>query len=265
MNLPLAVLLLVQGAAGASPPAPPAPRADRAELRFGLDTLYGGAFATAARYFADLSARDSGDPAPIIFHAGALIWWAAARDSDDFDSAAIDSLLDRAIALARAAPPGAERDFWLGTAIGYRARERELHGHAWSAAKDAKAMRDAYGRVLAADSSCIDCWLGLGLYSYGLARASAIARFVARLIGLGSGDAAEGIGMLRRAASGGDLARVEATWVLAAALSREAARDDQHRAALRSESVSLVDGLAQRYPGNPVFQRFLREMTDSSP
>lgn len=262
MRLPLAVLLLVQGAGGALPPAP---RADRPDLRAGLDTLYAGAFATAAQYFADLSARDTGDPAPLIFHAGALIWWAAAQDSDDFASAAIDSLLDHAITLARAIAPRAERDFWLGTAIGYRARERELHGHAWGAAKDAKAMRDAYRRVLAADSSCIDCWLGLGLYNYGLARASAIARLVARLIGLGSGDAAKGIVMLRRVARDGDLARVEATWVLAAALSREAARDAKHRVELRAEAVELVDELAQRYPANPVFQRFLKGMTDSSP
>lgn len=260
MYLSLAVLLLMQGAGG-----PAAARVDRPDLRAGLDTLYAGAFPVAAQYFAELSARDSSDPAPVVFHAGTLIWWAAARDSDDFDARQIDSLLGRAIALARSAAPGVDRDFWLGTAIGYRARERELHGHAWSAAKDAKAMRDAYSRVLAADSSCIDCWLGLGLYNYGLARASAIARFVAKLIGLGSGDAGDGIQMLRRVATGGDLARVEATWVLAAALSREAARDAAHRAALRDEAVALVESLAARYPANPVFRHFLREMTDSSP
>lgn len=262
MLLPLAVLLLTQGAAGVRSPGM---RADRLELRAGLDTLYAGAFPVAAQYFAELSARDSSDPAPVIFQAGALIWWAAAKDSDDFAADAIDSLLDRAISMARSAAPGVDRDFWLGTAIGYRARERELHGHAWSAAKDAKAMRDAYSRVLAADSSCIDCWLGLGLYSYGLARASAIARFVAKLIGLGSGDAARGLAMLRRVAGDGDLARVEATWVLAAALRREAAHDSRRREALRAEAVTLVEELSRRYPANPVFQHFLRDMSDSSP
>jgi hypothetical protein len=256
MWLPLAVLLVMQGAGGAPLPSP---RGERPDLRAGLDTLYAGAFSVAAQHFAELSARDTADPAPVIFHAGALIWWAAAQDSDDFAAAAIDSLLGRAIALARAAPPGAGHDFWLGTAIGYRARERELHGHAWSAAKDAKAMRDAYRRVLAADSSCIDCWLGLGLYNYGLARASAIARLVAKLIGLGSGDAGVGIAMLRRTATGGDLARIEATWVLASALRREAARDAEHRTELRAEAVALVEALALRFPGNPVFQRFLKE------
>jgi hypothetical protein len=255
MLLPLAVLLVMQGASGATPPGL---RIGRPDLRAGLDTLYAGAFPVAAQYFAELSARDTADPAPVVFHAGALIWWAAAQDSDDFAAAAIDSLLGRAIALARAVAPGADHDFWLGTAIGYRARERELHGHAWSAAKDATAMRDAYRRVLAADSSCVDCWLGLGLYSYGLARASAIARLVAKLIGLGSGDAGEGIAMLRRTATGGDLARVEATWVLASALRREAARDAKHRVELRAEAVALVDALARRFPGNPVFQRFLK-------
>jgi len=237
-------------------------RVERPDLRAGLDTLYAGEFAFAIQYFAELSARDTADPAPVIFHAGAYIWWAAARDSDEFEAERIDSLLDAAIVQARAQVPSVTRDFWLAAALGYRARERELHGHAWGAAKDAKAMRDAYRRVLAVDSSCTDCWLGLGLYGYGLARASTLAKIVARLIGLGGGNAAEGIAMMQRVAAGGDLARVEATWVLAAALVREAERDDERRPSLRAEAIALVDGLARRYPANPVFQRFLRTMSE---
>src|SRR5207244_281962 len=86
--------------------------------------------------------------------------------------------------------------------------ELALHGHSWGAAKDGKAMRDAYARVLAADSSCTDCYLGLGVYQYGLARASALARLVAKIVGLGSGNAERGIAYMRRAATEGDLARV---------------------------------------------------------
>lgn len=234
--------------------------AGRADLRAGLDTLYAGRFQTAAAYFSRLGAADPTDPGPLVFEAGAYIWWAAAKDSDDFEAARIDSLLDLAIGRARALArraPGPDADFWLGTALGYRGRERDLHGHSWGAAKDAKAMRDAYRRVLAADSSCVDCWLGLGLYSYGLARASTLARIVARIIGLGGGDADEGITMMRRSAADGDLARVEATWVLASALVREADRDKNRRAALREEARALVGALARRYPANPVFRRFL--------
>jgi hypothetical protein len=259
----LAALWLLQSAA-----ALPYLRSDRAELRAGLDTLYAGQFAAAARYFAALGAADPTDPAPPVFEAGAYIWWAAAQDSDDFESTRIDSLLDLAIARARAVAqraPGPDADFWLGTALGYRGRERDLHGHSWGAAKDAKAMRDAYRRVLAADSSCADCWLGLGLYSYGLARASTVAKIVARIIGLGGGNADDGIAMVRRSATTGDLARVEATWVLASALLREADRDTPRRGMLRDEARALVSALAQRYPDNPVFRRFLEHTVPRQP
>jgi hypothetical protein len=262
MRLIAAALMFFQADPGS---APRASTIARAELRAGLDTLYGGDFAAAGRYFTALAARDSSDPAPVVFHAGAYIWWAAAKDSDAFAAQTIDSLLDVAIERARGRVPGPEREFWLATALGYRARERELRGHAWGAAKDAKAMRDAYRRVLAVDSSCVDCWLGLGLYSYGLARVGTLAKLVAKLIGLGGGNAEQGIAMLHRVAAEGDLARVEGTWVLAAALLREADRDRRHRAMLRAEAIALVQSLARRYPGNPVFQRFLVETPESGP
>jgi hypothetical protein len=263
MRLLAATLLLLQSADPGAPHG--GSRIARADLRAGLNTLYGGDFVEAARYFSALTSRDSTDPAPVIFHAGAYIWSAAAKDSDAFAAGTIDSLLDLAIRLARAGTAGPRQDFWLATALGYRARERELHGHSWGAAKDAKAMRDAYRRVLAADSSCIDCWLGLGVYSYGLARVGTLAKLVAKLIGLGGGNAEEGIAMLRRVAADGDLARVEGSWVLAAALLREAKRDHEHSARLRSEAVDLVTALARRYPGNPVFQRFLAESSEPAP
>src|SRR5213594_2575426 len=241
------------------------PRVERPDLRAGLDTLYAGGFPIAAAYFADLAGRDTADPAPVIFEASAYIWWAEALENDDYETARIDSLLELAIRRAGADSPGPARDFWLATALGYRARQRDLHGHSWGAAKDGKAMRDAYARVLAVDSSCADCFLGLGVYQYGLARASAIARLVAKIIGLGSGNAERGIGYMRRAASEGNLARVEAGWVLAAALMREAARDPAQRAALERTAHDEVARLAARYPGNPVFHRFVRGLPQPSP
>jgi hypothetical protein len=254
VRLWLAALLLLQH-----------PRAERPDLRAGLDTLYAGDFATAAAYFARLGARDSAEAAPTVFEASAYMWWAAALQDDRYEAARIDSLLDRAVLLAGAEPPSPSRDFWLGTALGYRARQRELHGHSWGAAKDGKAMRDAYQRVLAADSSCVDCYLGLGVYQYGLARVGALARLVAKLIGLGGGNAERGISYLRRVAREGDLARVESTWVLAAALEREAGRDAAGRVTLEREAREYVRRLADRYPGNPVFQRFLTDVPDTPP
>ncbi len=244
-----------------APVSTPPPDSHRAALRAGLDTLYAGHFAQAAAHFAALATRDTADPAPLVFEASAYVWWAAALDSATFEAARIDSLLGVAVARARDAGPPA--DFWRATAHGYRARERHLHGHTWGAAKDGKAMRDAYRRVLRADSSCADCWLGLGVYHYGLARASPLARLVARIVGMGSGDADSALAYLHRAASDGELARVEAMWVLAAALVREAARSatpGPQQAAYLQEARWLGTTLAARYPGNPVFQRFVDEL-----
>ncbi|HEX4600845.1 MAG TPA: hypothetical protein VH116_05580 [Gemmatimonadales bacterium] len=254
MRLVVAALLLLQH-----------PRTERPDVRAGLDTLYGGGFPAAAAYFAALAARDTADPAPVIFEASAYIWWAEALENDAYETAQIDSLLELALRRTSAAPIGQARDFWRATALGYRARQRDLHGHSWGAAKDGRAMRDAYQRVLAADSACVDCYLGLGVYQYGLARAGALARLVAKLVGLGSGNVETGIRYLRRVAQEGDLARVEATWVLAAALVREAARDPAGRITLDREAREYVQRLAERYPGNAVFQRFLRDHSAGPP
>jgi len=235
------------------------------ELRAGLDTLYAGEFALAAAHFERLADRDTTDPAPLVFQAGAYIWWASALDSANFERPRIDSLLALSLDRARAAGASRDADFWRATALGYRARERDLHGQSWGAAKDGKAMRDIYRRLLAADSTCIDCYLGLGVYHYGLARASALARLFAKIIGLGRGNAETGIRYMRRVATEGDLAKVEATWVLAAALVREAARDEGGRVVLEQEARGYVQRLADRYPANPVFQRFLREVPGPLP
>lgn len=234
---------------------------DRMDLRAGLDTLYAGRFEAAVHHFAALAARDATHPAPLVFQAAAYIWWGEGRDDELFERSRIDSLLDLAIARAR----GARDTFWLATAYGYRARQRELYGGGLGAAKDARRMRDAYRAVVAGDSTCADCYLGLGLYQYGLARVGAVARFFARLIGLGSGDAELGIHYLRRAAHRGELAQVEATWVLASALLRESLRDSGGRAVLRREARGYVQSLLERYPENPVFLRFLADVPESGP
>lgn len=256
-------LLLMATLAAQSPfPEPVRARRGPQEVRAGLDLLYGGAFEPAARHFATLAAGDTADPAPVLFEAGAYIWWGSALDSTDFERQRVDSLLALAITLARRRGPAA--DFWLATAHGYRARERDRRGETWGAAKDGKVMRDVYRRVLRADPACMDCYLGLGIYHYGLARASTVGKLVARLVGMGRGNADSAFAFLRRASAEGDLATVEATWVLAAALEREgrSARDGDRQAALEAEARDAVAGLAARYPGNPVFQRFLAQRSE---
>ncbi len=196
--------------------------------------------------------------------ASALIWEAAAIPDDAFQADSVDTLLAEAAARAERGVAEATSDsaravqlFWLGTALGYRARQADLHGHAWRASQEAKAMRTALERALALDSTCVDCQLGLAIYDYALARASALARLVARIIGLGGGNAELALSRMRRVEESGTLARYEAQWLYANALVREGGAD----ALLRMEARRLVDDLATRFPENPVFRRFL----DSTP
>lgn len=239
--------------------------ASTAELLSGQELIYRGRFGAAQLYFERLAELYPADPAGFALQASALIWWGEARGEETFQADSIDLLLGDAIGRAQQAADSAPSDaaratalFWLGTAYGYRARQAELRGGYWRAARDAKAMQSALERALEADSACVDCLLGLAVYDYALARAPALARLVARIIGLGGGDAGRALDRMRRVSGDGVLARIEARWVYANALLREAERD----VALREEARRLVGELTIEFPENAVFQRFLEPAGD---
>lgn len=225
---------------------------DLRELRAGLELTYAGRFDDAVAHFAERSHQTPHDPSGPIFQANAIMWWAQARQDDGFGRDTVLALLDEAV--RRAEQLAHRRAFWLATAYGYRARQHELYGHPVLAARDADRMRELFAAALGADSGCADCYLGLGLYDYGMARAPVLARFFADLLGFAAGDAERGLVRMRHAAEHGDLARTEARWVLASALRREGAGE---------EARSIVSDLARRYPDNPVFRAFL-DTTEAS-
>jgi hypothetical protein len=236
-----------------------------AEILSGQELIYRGHFGAAQVYFADLSQRFPSDAAGPALEASALIWWGEAQGNESFQFDAIDSLLSDAIGRAKDADTGAADDahrvpslFWLGTAYGYRARQAEMRGNAWRAARDAHAMQEALERAVAIDSTCVDCLLGLGIYDYALARASALARLVARIVGLGGGDVDRALARLRHVADDGTLAKTEARWVYASALLREGDRDP----AQHEDGVRRAAQLAQQFPENPVFRRVVPAATE---
>ncbi len=236
-------------------------RVTPAETASGQDLIYAGRFSAADLYFTRLAAAFPADPVGPTLAASALIWWGKAREEDAFLADSIDALLAEGAARAQAVVDGAADDstrargwFWLGTAIGYRARQAELLGKWWRAAREAGRMRAALEHALAYDSTCVDCLLGLAVYEYGLARAGALARLVARIIGLGGGDADRAMAMFRRVVTEGDVARTEGRWIYANALLREGERGD---ASLREEGLRMVAQLADEYPENPIFRRLV--------
>lgn len=251
-------------AALARPPAPPSLAEGQdvspAELRSGQELIYRGRFSAAALYFERMSREHPREPAAPVLLASALIWWGEARDEESFLADSVDLLLTEGITRAARALVEAPTDtarvqalFWLGSAYGYRARQAEARGSFWRASRDARVMRQALERAVALDSTCVDCLLGLGLYDYSLARSGALARLIARIVGLGGGDAERGLDRMRRSAETGLYTRSEARWVYAHALLRESGRD----AARREQALRLVAELAAQFPENSVFQRGL--------
>jgi hypothetical protein len=240
------------------PAVPLLAQATPAQIVSGQELIYRGRFGAAQVYFADLTEQFPRDAAGPALEASALIWWGEARGEESFQVEAIDSLLTLAASRGEAALDSAADDdhrlaalFWMGTAYAYRARQAELRGRVWRAARDARAMQSALERAIALDSTCVDCLLGLGVYDYAMARASALARLAARILGLGGGDAERALVRMRRASEEGTLTRTEARWVYASALLREGVRD----VAVREEGLRRVAELAAQFPENPVFRR----------
>jgi hypothetical protein len=241
-------------------PARPADPPSASEVLSGQELIYRGRFGAAQLYFSRLSLERPHDPVGPALAASALIWWGEARGEETFEADAIDSLLADAVSRAEESVHSAPTDsgraeayFWLGTALGYRARQAELRGRYWRAAREAKSMQGALEQARTLDSACTDCLLGLAVYDYALARASALARLVARIVGLGGGDAERALERLRLVSEQGLLARTEARWVYANVLLRESDQDGS----LREEARRMVGELSRQYPENPVFRRFL--------
>jgi hypothetical protein len=243
---------------GVAAPAALAAQSFNADLLRGQELIYGGRFDSARVHFVALARGRPRDAAPLALAATALIWSGAARNDDDFQADTIDLLLTDAITLAKAALDSANDDsarvsalFWLGTAYGSRARQADLHGRVWHAMGDAKGMRGALRRAVAIDSSCVDCQLGLGAIDYGLARENALARLVAKIVGLGGSNAERGLGLILRCTESCLFMRTEARWLYANAMLREAERDPT----AKERGERLIAELAQQFPDNPVFQR----------
>lgn len=237
--------------------AAPAP-ISAAELLSGQELFYRGRYGAAHLYFLDLAARYPDDAAPPVLAASAFVWWAEARDEETWMADSVDVLLDSAVVRARGrvdrAVTGAQRSaslYWLGTALGLRARQAELRGATWRAAREARDMRDVLTEAAELDSTCVDCLLGIAAYHYGIARAGFLARTMGRLFGFGGGDPEAALALMRRVGEDGSYARIEARWLYVHSLLREGLRDQ----AQREEGLRLAGALARQFPENEVFRR----------
>jgi TolA-binding protein len=119
-----------------------------------------------------------------------------------------------------------------------------------SAARKAKAARDAHLEVLKLDPSFHDARAAVGIYNYAVGSLPWGIQFALRFVGLGGGDKAGGIKEMETAAAKGSRAATDAKMLLIIVHARELQYD---------RSMKLIDELQAKYPRN-----FMFDMTKAS-
>jgi len=191
--------------------------------------------------------------------AATRTWWRILLDpgSRTLDARFI-SEVDRAIASTDAwaarEPGRAEAHFYAGAAYAARVQWRVLRDEKLAAARDGKRIKQALERAIALDPALEDAYFGIGLYQYYADVAPAAAKVLRFLMMLPGGNKTEGLARMRRARANGRLLTGEADYQLQIVYLWYERRADL--------AVELLESLADRYPGNPLFPAQLADVQD---
>jgi hypothetical protein len=191
--------------------------------------------------------------------AATATWWRILLDPH---SRALDAQftmeVERAIrsteAWAGREPRNAEAHFYAGGAYAARVQWRVLRDEKVAAARDGKRIKQALERAIALDPQLDDAYFGVGLYQYYADVAPAAAKVLRFLLLLPGGDKEEGLAQMRRARTQGKLLQGEADYQLHILYLWYEKRADL--------AAALLESLADRYPGNPLFRAQLADVQD---
>ncbi len=245
---PLALAALLAAAAGSA--APRVEAVPKAEIAAIVDLFYGHDFDRAAPAAAALETRHPGHPAGPLFTAVVEYQrWIAEGMKENGSWKAVDRDLSRAVDAANsyAKTSPAESQYYLGAALGFRARGLAAQRRFLRALPDAASALKHLKRALQLDPSLDDARLGLGMYHYFAARMPPAAKPFARLLMGEPGDREKGLAELWSVANSDGVARMEARAVLSSILSKSDEADWKGAEKLLAE-------LMARYPRNPLYR-----------
>jgi tetratricopeptide (TPR) repeat protein len=185
------------------------------------------------------------------------LWWRIQLDPDSIAldaefSARVDAAIAAAEAWAERDPRRAEAWFYVGGAYGARVQWRVLRVERLAAARDGKRIKEALERALALDPGLQDARFGIGLYKYYADIAPAAAKLLRFLMLLPGGDREEGLSDMIAAREHGALLRGEADYQLHWVYFWYEQQPER--------GLALLNGLHERYPGNPLFLERLGEV-----
>ena len=264
MRPPRAALagLLALSAATSSVARAPQESARQLQGEAGLVRAYD--FILDARFDqADAELRRVCPPAPDeacdVLEATSL-WWqilldAESRALDPTFSAAVDRAIRTTTAWTEREPEHPESWFYLGGAYAARVQWRVLRNEKLSAARDGKQIKQGLEHAIELDPALDDAYFGVGMYKYYADVAPAAARFLRFLLLLPGGDKEEGLREMLRTRARGRLLQGEADYQLHIIYLWYERRTDR--------ALELLQGLRDRYPGNPHFVAQIAEIQDT--
>ncbi len=186
-------------------------------------------------------------------------WWQIQmnpndRSKDRTFEPQLDRAIDRITQWTAREPKRADAWFFLGAAYGLRVQFRVLRGERLAAARDGKRIKDALEQALVLDPTLQDAYFGIGLYHYYAGIAPAIFKILRWLLALPGGDRAQGLEEMWRARSRGELLRGEVDYQLQLI--------DLWYEHKPDEALTLLDGLRDAYPHNPLFLQSIADVQD---
>jgi tetratricopeptide (TPR) repeat protein len=257
VRIALAAAALAVSVLSAQPSSAASPLTGETTLTRVYDQILNAQFAEAAR---TASACEDAPPEACAVLDATRAWWRIQLDPYDRRGDAefvrkADEVIAAAEAWARREPRNAEAWFYTGGAYGVRVQWRVLRGERLAAARDGKQIKEALETALRLAPDLEDANFGIGLYQYYADVAPTAARMLRWLLMLPGGNRREGLARMQRTHDKGTLLRGEADYQLHIVYLWYEKQFDQ--------ALDLVEDLAARYPGNPLFQQIIAEVHDT--
>jgi tetratricopeptide (TPR) repeat protein len=213
----------------------------------GIDLLYSVELDAASRTFDSVRQEAPGDPRGYFFGSMVDFWrynlTGSKQEYERFIDGS-DRVIDVCEKLLDQNPRDAKSRFFLGGILGYRGMAHQTNGSIMKAVKEGKVGYEYLGDAVRLDSTLYDAKLGFGLFTYLLAKVPPSLRWIVNLLGF-SGNAENGLNMLKEAAAHGVYTRSEASLYLAQFMFNERRYDD---------AFAYLTPLLKKYPDNALFQ-----------
>lgn len=220
------------------------------ELAGVVDLFYDMQFDKARAAADSLTERRPNHPAgPFYRSVSTYQRWVAEgmRSTDTYRAFEADSAAAEKAAQALMKTSPAEAHYYLGAALGFRARASAAQKKFFRALPDGASSVKHLKKALELDPTLTDARLGMGMFHYFAARMPAGAKPFAYLVIGERADRALGLAELWSVAESTGIARMEARSVLAVILSKDDEAD-------WPVAERLLAELSARYPHNPIYR-----------